>query len=160
MERRTEWTSLRIGWAIERDDPDDIVVWWHNELGVVNTFDRESVTLYTEQERATFTKPISLTEGDTWYHWRWVEVFEHEVDGVLTTEPCAGKNECSDCQGVLEQMVTADFEDESTYSVEVIFATFEQAHEYVDHVKHHMPAEIAAAMGVIGISDVTENPEG
>lgn len=81
-------------WAIESYE-DGEVLWWNNTEGWVTDL-HEGATLFTDNERYNFTLPLDGT---------WVEMFQHEVDGVLTSEECPGRNTCQDCKDVMRQIV-------------------------------------------------------
>lgn len=77
--------QVALGWVAERYE-DGSVEWWNDNEWVDSLNDGAAV--FTDDEK------FDLLDAT------WVEVYGHEADGCLTTEPCPGVDTCPDCLDV------------------------------------------------------------
>lgn len=77
--------QIPVAWVAERY-VDGSVEWWNGEEWQDMLSD--GAALYKDDEKFGFEDA------------NWVEVYMHETDGCLTTEPCPGVDTCPDCLDV------------------------------------------------------------
>ena len=116
-------------YAIENE----VGLWWTDETGVASwqdDLDMGGVTFY-EAHEANF--PLV---GEAFHGAKWVEIYEHEVEGFRTTQECPGAQACQGCQDILSEIgwtVTDNKDVEVGQQTPVLgrFLTHDEAAEYI-----------------------------